>query len=237
MAKNKATKVTLEEEVNTLKKHFGGIIATVKALKEIVDNLQKNLGPKEKDGIQEIIDKQKALDKAIAANDAALDKIKKEMLDLKESNTKANIEVKDDDKREKICRYFNRGYCKYKSRCRFTHSEELCQEYIKTEKCSRTSCTDRHPKKCKWFEAGGYCKRDSQCEYLHVTPVFEDEGSYKCESCTDIWNDKRCVVQQNFNGKQFYLCLNCDEWIQCKANIFDAGWTLLDKQGNLRTDV
>ena len=43
MAKNKVTKVSLEDEFNTLKRHFGGIIATVKALKETVDTLQKKL--------------------------------------------------------------------------------------------------------------------------------------------------------------------------------------------------
>ena len=48
MAKNKATKVSLEEEVIHLKKHFGDIVATIKALMEKVDYLQKISAPKAK---------------------------------------------------------------------------------------------------------------------------------------------------------------------------------------------
>ena len=63
MAKNKATKVSLEEEVTNLKKHFGGIVATIKALMEKVDNLQKLSAPKETDEVKDILEKQKAIEK------------------------------------------------------------------------------------------------------------------------------------------------------------------------------
>ena len=43
MAKDKGTKVSMEEEVNNLKKYVGGIVATVKALKQTVDTLQKEI--------------------------------------------------------------------------------------------------------------------------------------------------------------------------------------------------
>ena len=117
MAKDKVNKVSLEEEFNILKKHFGGIIATVKALKETVDTLQKKLASKETDGIQEILDKQKAVEEGIATNANALKRIDGELERLTKMEKEAsqntsehvNGDVKDmvpHKKKPKKCRYF-----------------------------------------------------------------------------------------------------------------------------------
>ena len=68
MTKNKAVKATVEEEVIALKKHFGGIVATFKALMEKVESLEKKLVPKEKDELKELLDKQKVIKEGIATN-------------------------------------------------------------------------------------------------------------------------------------------------------------------------
>ena len=254
MAKNKASKVTLEEEVNTIKKHFGGIIATVKALKETVDNLQKKLAPKERDEIQDIIDKQKALDKAIADNDAALDQIKRELLDLKDNRevptstvkTKGDAKYVQNEVEESInqknrkCRYFNRGYCKYKMKCRYFHPKNVCQEYVTNQKCSNSDCIDRHPKPCKWTAQTGGCKRINGCDYLHATSVgmqTNEPQEYTCISCKDTWQNRSHVVEYGIQGVQVYFCLNCDDWVKVKPQVLEEGWTLWDGDGYLRRDV
>ena len=164
MSKDKLNiKVSIEEEFNILKKHFGGIIATVKSLKETVDTLQKKLASKETDGIQEILDKQKAVEEGIATNANALKRIDGELERLtkmekeasqntsvgnsikiarvgSEASEHVNGDVKDmvpHKKKPKKCRYFDRGYCKYKTKCRFTHMLGLCSQYLQIGKCGR----------------------------------------------------------------------------------------------------
>ena len=39
------------------------------------------------------------------------------------------------------------------------------------------------------------------------------------------------------DGKTFFLCLNCEDWIANKDMVINPGWTLFDKNGDLRTDV
>ena len=71
MSKIKGTKVALEEEVNNLKKHFGGIVATVKALMEKVVSLERRSVTKETDEVNELLEKQKAVEVVMAKNSAA----------------------------------------------------------------------------------------------------------------------------------------------------------------------
>ena len=153
----------------------------------------------------------------------------------KETDDECNDKI--ENKKTKVCRYFNRGHCKYKNKCRFVHSQNICEAYLKGDKCEGKICTDRHPKKCKWMETSGGCRRNSDCDYLHVSNGSEEYESFKCESCKSVWKDEHCVVEHVINGHKCYFCLNCDDWVQLKANVFKEGWTLLDTFGNLRMDI
>ena len=212
MAKDKVNKVSLEEEFNILKKHFGGFIATVKALKETVDTLQKKLASKETDGIQEILDKQKAVEEGIATNANALKRIDGELEKLtkmeKEAsqNTSEHVhgDVKDmvpHKKKPKKCRYFDRGYCKYKTKCRFTHMLGLCSQYLQIGKCERKECDQRHV------------------------------------GCKHSWEERKNVKSHIILNMEVFFCLNCDDWIQEKAAVFNDGWTMFDETGALRYDI
>ena len=33
------------------------------------------------------------------------------------------------------------------------------------------------------------------------------------------------------------FCLNCHDWIKDKSAVFEAGWTMFDEAGFLRTDI
>ena len=233
MAKTKVTKVSVEEEFSTLKKHFGGIVATVKALMEKVESLEKKLVPKETDEIKELLDKQKVIEEGIATNETALSRIDKEIENLAHKVNASN------DRKEtlrstgvgiKMCRYYNGGYCKYKGNCKFGHSEDICKKHLENGACGDRGCTSRHPKRCN--KSG--CTRPN-CAYLHDTHA--NNKVFKCEGCQDVWDDRTHVIENIINNQVVYFCLNCNEWIKDKIRVFDEGWTLLDTDGYLRQGI
>ena len=165
MAKYKDSKMSLEEEVKTLKKHMGRLVVTVTDLKKTVEVLEKKVSFKKNEEIKEMLEAKKVVDEVIAANaseikrlECEIDKIRitksdnvvsdkptaKDKILLKVHNDKDRKEAEKNNKetknKAKVCRYFNRGYCKYKFKCRFIHTKEICEEFIKTQNCTRTVC-------------------------------------------------------------------------------------------------
>ena len=61
--------------------------------------------------------------------------------------------------RVKVCKFFNSGYCKFRSKCTFFHSKDRCED-----ECIGKNCQKRHPKVCRY---GNKCKRKHTCEYKH----------------------------------------------------------------------
>ena len=59
-----------------------------------------------------------------------------------------------------ICKYYNSGFCKFKSDCKSYHSQINCTKYS----CKDKTCTNRHPKKCRYKDQ---CRRRSTCLYSH----------------------------------------------------------------------
>ena len=133
MTKPKAT--TLEEQVKTLQRHFESMIVTMKDLKCSVDRLEKKVDEAENKEIKDIIEQQKVMGKVIAANAEAIKRLDEELIKKREGNVvkenrKDTNEMNgknenNEKKKTKICRYFNRGYCKYKSKCRFVHPRNI----------------------------------------------------------------------------------------------------------------
>ena len=145
----------------------------------------------------------------------------------------------------KKCRYFNKGYCKYKGRCRYFHPQQICQNHMDTLDCKLKGCKKRHPKVCKWFRKAVGCNRGENCEFLHVTRACDDgdesnahkEIAYKCESCRSIFKSEDYVLKHIIQNKEVFFCLNCDDWVQNKELVLKGDWTLFDKNGDLRRDV
>ena len=94
------------------------------------------------DDFEELIEKQKLVDVAISANSAAILKIDQEIQVLSDNaitKTEATADSQDNTvnkdgtvtvdngsvKSDKICRHHNKGYCRYKRRCRYSHSKEV----------------------------------------------------------------------------------------------------------------
>ena len=245
-------KAKMAEELKSLQKHMAGLVKTFLGFKSKVEALERKV---DENDIERIIEKQKELDKAIAKNNAALLKIEKEMVafDTKKQakaqdgnidcKTNANV-TKDHGKvvhtKTKKCRYFNRGYCKYKSGCRYSHPKEVCKEHLASQNCENVNCLDRHPKVCKWMESKNGCNRGTTCDYLHATFVEKNENeiqSYRCMSCKDTWGERSCVVEHFIQGARTYFCLNCEDWVKNKSRVIEEGWSLLDGAGLLKMDL
>ena len=62
-----------------------------------------------------------------------------------------------------LCNYHQYGHCKYLTRCRNRHVDEVCED----SHCEMNTCERRHPLVCKYFEAFGRC-RFNPCSYMHV---------------------------------------------------------------------
>ena len=60
----------------------------------------------------------------------------------------------------KICKYYNKGYCKYKSTCTNVHSKQICSQI----NCKNKKCEYRHPSDCRYRDK---CRRIDKCLYQH----------------------------------------------------------------------
>ena len=85
------------------------------------------------------------------------------------------------------CRYYNRGFCKYRENCKFFHSTVMCKTYLAEGTCNKVACYDRHPKVCKfWAGSSKGCPRNASCEFLHecIGNVKNHENSNDhCDDC------------------------------------------------------
>ena len=239
-----ADKNALEMQVRSLETAMGTIVKAFKDLKSHVKALEDKVEQSQNQEVREIMNSQKVLEELISekSNDIKniemeIKKIQSEKLEAAPGNEKKNIA-----KVEKKCNYFNKGYCKYKTDCKFTHPSEICKTYIEGGRCDQKSCNDRHPNVCKWLRGNSGCRRQN-CEYLHVT-LARDDGRqmeahkyFPCAGCKNCFEDMSCVVQHMIDNTALFLCLNCDDWIQYKERILTPGWSLLDQNGFLKRNI
>ena len=82
------------------------------------------------------------------------------------------------------------------------------------------------------------CRRND-CVYLHDTVASNETKvqNFECVSCKDTWADNSCVVKHTIKNHEVYFCLNCNDWVQYKENVFDQGWTLLGNDGYPRVGI
>ena len=202
MAK-KNDKVKMEEELKSMQKHMGGLVRTIVDLKSRFESVEKQLEEAKKDDFQILVEKQRAVDEAIAANLAAISEIDKEIKVLSKETTSS--EGRYIEGRVRKCRYYDRGHCKYKRGCKYFHPRDICSDYLQKGQCEIKNCMDRHPKVCKfWSKSKGGCKRDTSCDFIHVTLAQNEENrEYAGE-----------IVKQEFkcigDSVRTFDCENCD---------------------------
>jgi vacuolar-type H+-ATPase subunit I/STV1 len=201
-----AEKVSLDMQIKRLEKNMGTIVKAFKELKVSMDALEKKVNKHQEEEIQELIKTQKVLNDIVLSNSEEIKQvdIKIKQLENKNEATKVYSKEDTDDTRAikaKKCKYYNRGYCKSKFKCKFVHHRESCKIYLEGKSCDDKNCKDRHSKVCKWWLQGG-C-RGRNCDNLHVTLVHDDDkqkDAYKnfpCHGCKNCYDDRTCVVQHS----------------------------------------
>ena len=88
---------------------------------------------------------------------------------------------------ETICKFNQRGFCKFRSMCRKRHIIEVCQKI----NCDISGCQLRHPQKCRYFYIYGECKFEDDCAYLH-----ENCRITELKDAVDVLNRKHEVEVQ-----------------------------------------
>ena len=171
--------ISLAEEVKTLQRHMGLFGKAFKDLSEKVKCLEERTKCDKKREIKEIIEAQQVIDEIIAVNSDAIKKLNSEIAKVQEQMVD-EVEVEASTKAieqrlVKKCRYFNRGHCRYREKCRFNHPKDICKKYIDCGKCELKNCSDRHTKACKfWSKSNMGCKRNDLCDFLHETLASDD---------------------------------------------------------------
>ena len=80
-----------------------------------------------------------------------------------ENQDSNDVTLVTNEKNIKKCYYFNKGYCKFKNKCKYYHPTCDCQN-----KCeNRKTCTKRHRRLCKYNDKC-YFKQSNICEFLHI---------------------------------------------------------------------
>ena len=240
-----ADKIPLEMQVKELEKSLVTIVKAFKDLKSSVKALEEKSNKSHEEDIKELMNRQETLDEIIKANSEAIKRIDVEIINMK--NDKATADKSDNcdkeaENKDKKCKYYNRGYCKYKAECKFSHPNKICIVYLEGGRCDMKACKERHPKICKWSQVSSGCRRQN-CDYLHITLASDDgrqkeaHKTFPCVGCKNCYDDATCVVQHSIQNTSFYLCLNCDAWISHKERVLTPGWSLFNQYGELRRDV
>ena len=92
--------------------------------------------------------------------------------EILKSLTNEELKISDRINTKIKCKFYNRGYCREKSECKFSHLNEICQQYYEFGVCEEgRGCKERHPNKCKFWLKGD-CWRGENCLYLHKEDDF-----------------------------------------------------------------
>ena len=83
----------------------------------------------------------------------------------------AGIEVADKKVEPKKCNFYNRGFCKMGSECKFLHNDKVCESFVDLGICEMQSCNRRHQYDCKYLNSEKGCRRGELCEFSHKKDV------------------------------------------------------------------
>ena len=141
------------------------MVTIVKALKEMkinINELKENRKKQDDDDIKEILENKKLIEEILENHTEVISRMEDEIKRMETEKCKADVvridaDTKDEasgevEKVKKIkCRYFNKGFCKYRKKCRYLHRKNICSDYVTNAKCLQTTCEDRHPEMCKFW--------------------------------------------------------------------------------------
>ena len=114
----------------------------------------------------------------------------------------------------KVCRYFNRGYCRKREYCKYKHETKECSRHLEGQSCEAKFCYLRHRSSCKyWIQ--GFCFRGKGCAYLHrncfkssrsvedqINVAVKESETSKAQNTTDNERDLLKVKEENIYFKR-----------------------------------
>ena len=90
------------------------------------------------------------------------------------------------------CKYRKYGNCKFGKTCRFQHNDELCQDL----ECEISSCSKRHPKRCKYYQEFKRCKFGEFCSFIHEEfLVIDSHENYQLKNDLNSMKSKLCHLE------------------------------------------
>ena len=107
----------------------------------------------------------------------------------------------------KRCKRWNRGFCRERDRCSYSHHSGDCEEHLKGG-CTQRGCTTlRHRKQCKYFDTSVGCHRGETCEYLHK---LEKDTMENVKDTQEIYVEKVTkTVEKEFQTEAANKCTSC----------------------------
>jgi hypothetical protein len=141
--------------------------------------------------------------------------------------------LNDKKKKDKKCKHFNLGHCKYKMKCRFTHPKEVCKEYSEG-KCSDTiNCPHHHPNLVKVLKVVVDVGEEKHViSLMTLLSVEIKEMKQRCSNVLDVaMTGKKDGVL--WSTKLRTCSFISDDWITDKSKVLDQGWSLFDQDSNL----
>jgi hypothetical protein len=92
---------------------------------------------------------------------------------------------------ETICKFNQYGFCKFLSKCRKQHINDICSN----SQCNSNTCLLRHPRVCKYFSNYQRCKFAEQCAYLHHSITIAETSSAEVQAHTQEVSELREQVK------------------------------------------
>ena len=75
------------------------------------------------------------------------------------------------------CYFNNRGYCRFRDKCRYRHYKQICPKSI----CRDQECNYRHPRSCKYRELCKFYKKDI-CAFKHINIIKKETSENEIKS-------------------------------------------------------
>ena len=212
------SKKNKNDQIEEVLKNQNYIIEAVTNLNARLEAIEKQSDDEQTTDLKEILESQALIDGIMVNNSddiALMKKLKQENKDAikcleyrieilgkeikmrnAESITGNKEEEHDLERKETVCKFYNRGYCKYKMCCIYFHSQNICEIFLKDGKCFRKGCCLRHPKNCKYGKEG--CFRVQTCAYLHNDDHATVGDKNHVESCEEkVDHEKDAFVNDN----------------------------------------
>ena len=120
-----------------------------------------------------------------------------------------------------VCKHYQRGYCRYGSKCLQPHISKICKDRI----CRKHNCRERHPRTCKFYASNGECKWKDTCAYEHrksgdeiKIDILEKEVKYFKEELQNLNNNmsEMMVKMLYLEGKKIILSVQTRDISQKK---------------------